>query len=586
METFPENRIALSGSNGELDTVEQTSEGAQLLIDRRTMIGATAAAAASMQVNSSPVFAAVSKSGGGAAHQQALKKLAGFAEQYRANWGLPGMTICLVDRDGFSGFVRSGLADIGNKVPVEPEHLFQIGSISKMMAALTLWSMFEDGKLSLDTRLVDALKGIKVRDGEDIRLHHLLDHTSGMPNIAPYFSEVGLWSSYTPGSHWNYCNIGYGMLGLIIAHADGRSFAEAVEARVFKPLGMNASVGSIRGFERSRYPVGYLPYYTDRIALRPSPVAPATWSDIDNAAGCIASTAGDMAKFMRFLIGLTEGKGSGVICDANAVKFLANPADAPANGKDVTYGNGVGHYPIDGRTYLHHTGGMVSFVSSIHVDVEAGVAAFASTNIGYASRFRPRDVTIAACNLLRAVNSGEAAEAPKGLKPTVEKPEQYVGRFTAADGDSFEIIAGGDTITLRKDGADSRMQSVADPLFACEAPEFQVTGLLFEIEDNAAVRVWSGEKEYLANPSAGYKPEASAELKVLTGRYEGTFPTIIYARDGALWVNNREKLEPLPNGDYRVGPEWSPERVRFDGYLNGRPNRMLASGNPYWRGFS
>ena len=57
----------------------------------------------------------------------------------------------------------------------------------------------------------------------------------------------------------------------------------------------------------------------------------------------------------------------------------------------------------------------------------------------------------------------------------------------------------------------------------------------------------------------------------------------MYARDGALWRGNREKLVPLPNGDYRVGPDWSPERVRFDGVFAGRPQRMLNNGAPSGR---
>jgi CubicO group peptidase (beta-lactamase class C family) len=551
-----------------------------MLISRRNILGATTTLAA-LAVVASAGCATRSRSGGGLGHDKALEELEAYAEQHRANWGLPGMSICVVDRNGFSGSIRTGWADIDRKIPMGPEHLCQIGSITKMMVALTIWSMFEEGKLSPDTRLADALPGLNVKDGDGIRLQHLLNHTSGMPNIAPYFSEMGLWSSYEPGTHWNYCNIGYAMLGQIIAEADGRPFEEAVKARLFKPLGMNDSVGAIRSADRQRYPVGYLPYVTDHMTLRPSALAPAAWADVDNAAGCIAATGADMAKFLRFLIALSEGKGSGVLSDAGAVKFLANPADAPANGKGVTYGNGVGRYPIDGRTYFHHTGGMVSVVSSLHVDVEAGVAAFVSTNIGYAaSNYRPRDISLYACNLLRSLNAGAAAPPPPPSRPVVENPRRYAGVFTAANGDRFETHPGEDTLSLHHGGSTSRMQDAGGGMFACEAPEFQVTGLLFELEGETAVRAWAGDVEYAANPAAGYKPPAVPELKVLAGRYDGTR---IYARDGALWRNNREKLVPLANGDWRIGPDWSPERVRFDGYMAGRPQRMLSNGAPSWR---
>ncbi|MFT3723344.1 MAG: serine hydrolase domain-containing protein [Hyphomonadaceae bacterium] len=552
-----------------------------MTINRRDMIGAAATIAALAAV-ASPAYAARNRTGGSAAHDKMLKKLEAYGEEHRANWGLPGLTISVVDRQGFSGFVRTGWADIDRKIPIGPDHLCQVGSITKMMVALTFWSMVEEGKLSPDTPFFEALPGIKVKDGEAITLQHLLNHTSGMPNVAPYFSELGgLWSSYTPGTHWNYCNIGYALLGLIIGRADGRSFEEAVTARVFKPLGMNDSVGAIRSSDRDRYPIGYIPYITDHMTLRPSKLAPAAWADVDNAAGSIAATGADMAKFMRFLLSLAEGKGSGVFSDATAVKFLANPADAPAYGKGVTYGNGVGHYPIDGRNYFHHTGGMVSVVSSLHVDPEAGVAAFVSTNIGYAaSNYRPRDISLYACNLLRSLNAGVDPPAPKPSRPIVENPARYAGVYTNAAGDRIEVKAGKDTLTLSHRGAKTRMQDSGGGMFACEAPEFEVTGLMFDMEGEKAVRAWSGDVEYAANPAAGFKPPASPELAALAGRYDGTR---IYARDGALWRNNREKLIPLPNGDYRPDPEWSPERVRFDGIFAGRPQRMLSNGAPSWR---
>jgi CubicO group peptidase (beta-lactamase class C family) len=546
------------------------------------MIGATATLAAALAAEGGSAGAATNKTGGGPAQAAVLKKLEAYSEQHLANWGLPGMTICVVDRQGFTGFVRTGWADIDKKIPVGPDHLWQVGSITKQMVALTLWSMFDEGKLSPETPFLQALPGIKVKDGDGIRLQHVLNHTSGMPNIAPYFSEMGgLWSSYTPGTHWNYCNIGYALLGLIIAEADGRPFEEAVKARLFKPLGMNDSVGAIRNSDRHRYPVGYLPYETDHMTMRPGPVAPAAWADVDNTAGSNAATAADMAKYLRFLLALTQGKGSGVISDASAVKFLANPAPAPAFGPGVKYGNGIGHYPIDGRQYLHHTGGMVSVVSSLHVDAEAGVAAFASTNIGYlASNYRPKDVSLYACNLLRCANAGIEAPAPRPPRLIVENPKPYAGVYTAANGDKLEVTAGVDSLTLRHRGAASRMQDAGGGMFACEAPEFQVTGLLFDVEGGKAARAWAGDVEYAANPAAGFKPKASPELALLAGRYDGTR---VYARDGALWRSNREKLVPLPNGDYRAGPDWSPERVRFDSPFYGRPQRMLNNGAPAWR---
>ncbi len=59
------------------------------------------------------------------------------------------------------------------------------------------------------------------------------------------------------------------------------------------------------------------------------------------------------------------------------------------------------------------------------------------------------------------------------------------------------------------------------------------------------------------------------------------------ARDGKLWLGNTEALTPLGDGSWRYGgDEWSPERIRFDGVIDGRPTQMLFSGLTFVRRFS
>jgi hypothetical protein len=234
---------------------------------------------------------------------------------------------------------------------------------------------------------------------------------------------------------------------------------------------------------------------------------------------------------------------------------------------------------------------MVSFCSALHVDAEAGVAAFASTNTGYPLNYRPRDVTLQACRALRAARTGEATLPPRPTRARVEHVERYVGVFTAASGDRFEVRAQGDQLKLRRNGADSDMQLLAPIFAACCDPQFAVTGLLFEPENDALGRIWAGDVEYLAHPERGFKPAAPAALQALAGRYDNddrwAGPLYIYARDGKLWLNNIDALTPLPDGSYRVGDDdWSPELVRFGGVVAGRPTRLLMSGAVYVRRFS
>ena len=312
------------------------------------------------------------------------------------------------------------------------------------------------------------------------------------------------------------------------------------------------------------------------------------WIDVHTADGCIAATAGDMAIFLRFLLGLAEGKGGAVFSDATATRFLANPADGWDPG--AQYGNGIARIEVDGRNYLHHTGGMSSFCSALHVDSAAGVAAFASANIHYALNYRPVRVTTYACELLRALRQGAPRPTPKPAITALEKPEQYAGVFTAAGGDSFEIIDGAGKIRMRRNGADSVLQQAEDALFAATEADFAITGVVFDIENGQAVRAWIGDVEYTRDPAAGYKPPAAEELGALSGRYDNdgrsAGPLYVYARDGGIWIGNAKRLVASGANEWRFSDETSPERFRFDGFINGRPTRLLFSGTPYVRAFS
>lgn len=559
-------------------------------INRRLFVGGVAVAGAAIGAP-----ATAKQSGAGKAHGEALKALAAYADRHRAEWGIPGMTVALVDRDGFEGFVTAGLADVDRNIKVGPGHLFQVGSITKMMTALACWSLIEEGRLSPTSRLSDVLKGVSVRGGEAITLQHLLNHTSGLPADSALFPEGGLKAGFAPGTQFSYSNAGYQLAGMMAEAASGVPYPDLVEARVLRKLGMADSPGAIRVADRPRYATGYEPMLTDRLNPRPARMTPAPWVDFDNAAGCVAATAGDMAKFMRFLLALAGGRGGPVFSDETAKRFLDAPADAPSWGQGGKYGNGVARVNIDGRRYLHHTGGMVSFCSALHVDAEAGVAAFASANVHYSLNYRPRDITVYGCGLLRAIRERGPAPTPRAPRLVLENPGRYAGTFVAADGDSFEIVAGDRKISTRRQGRESAMQQAAPGLFACLEPDFAITGLVFEFEGEGdgkrAVRIWAGEKEYLAAGRSDYQAPAPAELKALAGRYDNddrwAGPLYIYARSGRLWVGNAEPLTRLQGGEWRLGAQsWSPERMRFDNFVNGRPQRLLYSGVPYTRRFS
>jgi CubicO group peptidase (beta-lactamase class C family) len=557
--------------------------------NRRLVLGA---GAATIALGAGSATAATRSTGGGRAHRMALSSLSNYVDQHRDAWGLPGMTVCVVDRDGFAGFITSGYANVERREPVSASHLFQIGSISKVFTALTLYALHQDGELAPTARTADLFPDIRIADGGAITLQHLLNHTSGLPANAPVLPEGGLWSGYEPGSHWSYSNTGYELLSRAVAQADGRLFHEAVEERVLKPLGMMSSRGGIQNADRANHAQGYELLRADRPSFRPGTIAPAPWVNVETGAGSVTATAADMALFLRFLLELADGRGGPVFSDATAGAFMAETADAPGWSAKARYGNGLARILLADRTYLHHTGGMVSFSSAMHVDPAAGVAAFASTNIGVSLNYRPRDITSFACNLFRSVRESAAAPTPVSPRSIVRDPAMFVGSYRAQSGESFEIIAAGaEQIALRFNGRDTRMQSLAGPFFVCEDERFGASGLLFELEGEDIVRAWADDVEFVRAPGTAYQTPPPADLQRLTGVYDSddrwAGPIWIIARSGKLWLNNSEPLSLLDDGSFRVGADdWSPERIRFSGFIGGRPTGLTLSGAPFVRRFT
>jgi hypothetical protein len=233
---------------------------------------------------------------------------------------------------------------------------------------------------------------------------------------------------------------------------------------------------------------------------------------------------------------------------------------------------------------------MISFCSALHVDAAAGVAAFASANIHYSLNYRPVRVSTYACELIRAVREGAPQPSPKPPTIALDRPEHYVGAFTAANGDKFETVADAGAIRMLRNGNYSVLQQASGSLFASAEPDFAVTGVVFDVENEKPVRAWIGETEYLADPSIGYKPPAPEALRALAGRYDDDDrwggPVYVYARDNRLWIGNAEEIVQGSDGAWRFTDETSPERARFTGFINGTPNVLLLSGTPFYRRFS
>lgn len=177
-----------------------------------------------------------------------------------AQWNKPDSPGCAVGvfRNGKVAYEHGyGMANLEQGVPITPDTVFYIASVSKEFTAASVALLAEEGKISLDDDIRKYVPEIPAYD-RPITIRNLIHHTSGLRDY------LGLWAKsgrshvdsipeseaialiakqdgldFTPGSQYKYSNSGYFLLSVIVKRASGMPLSAYAEEHIFKPLGMN-----------------------------------------------------------------------------------------------------------------------------------------------------------------------------------------------------------------------------------------------------------------------------------------------------------------------------------------------------------
>lgn len=157
-----------------------------------------------------------------------------------------------------------GMANKEWDIPNQPNTKHRLGSITKQFTALLILQLVEEGKLKLNIPITSYLPDYPKENGDKITIHHLLTHSSGIPNYtdSPIFMKEksrdhyepeafiktfsNLPLEFNPGQKFDYSNSGYFVLGYIIEKVTGKTYEQCIDERIFKPLNMINS-----GFDHS-----------------------------------------------------------------------------------------------------------------------------------------------------------------------------------------------------------------------------------------------------------------------------------------------------------------------------------------------
>jgi len=422
-----------------------------------------------------------------------------------------------------------------------------------------------------------------------------LTHSAGLPG-APLLLDAllgELWTAYEPGKRFLYSNTGYNILGFLIEAIDKRPFADAMRARTLTPLGMTASSPIITTDLRKVMAIGYEPLLEGKPYSVNGPLAEAQWVEVDIAAGSVASTPSDMAKYMRMLLNrgaLPKGR----LISEESFALLTKPAiDSPYRGEPAGYGYGLWVSDIGGHTRLRHTGGMVAFSSSIDVDVTGNIGAFASVNANMRG-YRPVAVTKYAIELFNASADGKPlpeAPAPPPSPDEVKNAADYAGTYTTLDGKKLELVAEGSKLVLVLPNRRVVLERAGGDRFIVKHPDFDTFLLGFVRENQQVTQAYHGANWYLGEKYTGPKTfETKKEWEGFAGHYYNDSAWYgdmrIVMRKGQLLIEGVQPLVPRADGKFGLGDPDGPDWMSFDTIVDGRAMRLNFSGIIFRRVFT
>ena len=310
--------------------------------------------------------------------------------------GVPSIAVAIA-RDGVvlweEGF---GYADVERRVPATATTLYSLASISKPFTATAVMQLVEQGRVQLDRPVDDYLGGMRLtglagdRSGATVR--RVLSHTAGLPLHYRFFytgdsivpdvpRTIERYGRvvFPPGEVYSYSNLGFGILGELVAHVAGTSYETYMREKVFRPLGLTTTtVGTGAGLANSA-----VRYDSRRRAI--------PFYDFDHrGASAVYSSAHELVLFGMSHLKRRPRDASGrataaVLADStiDLMQRVATPGDTVTG-----YGLGWGIDDALGVRRVQHTGGMpgVSTVLSLYPTEGVAVVVLSNQSSGLVGR--------------------------------------------------------------------------------------------------------------------------------------------------------------------------------------------------------
>lgn len=301
---------------------------------------------------------------------------------------IPSLSVAVFENGKITWMESFGFADKENKIKATPTTLYGIASISKPITATGVMKLYEDEKIDLDSDIKNYLKDLNLKyyvdDSIRVNCRNLLSHTAGLPmhfqyyygndialipNVKEVVSKYGIIVN-KPTSKYEYANLGYGILGEVIAQSSGVNFNEYMTQEIFNPLGMTQTSLDVSSKTLNKL--------AKRYDLN-GKLIPYSFSDTPGA-GNVSTTIKDLILFGKFHLSM-ESESKETILNENTIQSMQQRQyDDNINGRN-TYGLG---WFIDDSNYkykmVYHAGGMDGIDAMIRLIPEKNIAVAAISN--------------------------------------------------------------------------------------------------------------------------------------------------------------------------------------------------------------
>ncbi len=271
----------------------------------------------------------------------------------------------IIDSYGDTMLFSGGYSDAKQQAPIRPDHVFDIGSISKQFTAAAILTLVKEGKIDLHTPINEYLPKSSSKRWKKVTIHHLLTHSSGIPSLFQYGqgmddifptkdpisidSLIGFFRdkklNFKPGNDYQYSNSGYVELAKIIENISGKDFGVFMNQEVFDRYGLKNTQFGPPSDTLTQPLVGYTQSLTGS--------APSIHSSWTTGAGGVHSTISDLAKWVRIIQ-------SEPFLSKELRELYLHPHQSKFGGH---YGYGWEHTSREGAKIVQHDGATFGYIS-------------------------------------------------------------------------------------------------------------------------------------------------------------------------------------------------------------------------------